>query len=223
MTLSIFISWGFAPFVISQPVHMQWKHVRSINASQRNESENKERKLSYQSNMAKHKYSHYCDAFAYACLINAYLICMKSLADKNSCRRKMKAALCLSPAQRPLPCTSAHAHRRASERYLWGKQARHVCFYLLVCLSQIYILYQSLNSCPKLAVVMATEQAFQHLLPALFPKQPWNQHLHFWFCFKRRGLISLTTSLDCGIKPLRMMQTVLQSSVYTLRWFKLSL
>ncbi len=156
----------------------------------------------------------------YAYLVNAYLICMKSLADKTSCRRKMKAALCLSPAQRPLhvyigTCTQA-SFRKVSVR-----KTSQAC--MLVCLSQIYIFYQSLNSCPKLAVAMATEHAFQNLLPALFPEQPMKSASVLMVLFQKKRLILLTTSLDCWIKPLRMMQTVLQSSVYTLRWFKLSL
>ncbi len=60
---------------------------------------------------------------------------MKSLADKNSCRRKMKAALCLSPAQRPLhvyigTCTQA-SFRKVSVR-----KTSQACMFLPVSLPQ---------------------------------------------------------------------------------------
>lgn len=131
------------PFVTSQPAHMLWKHVRNIKASWANLSENKERKLSYQSNMAKHKYftalRWICVCLPHECISNMYEV----ISWQKLLQEKDESCFTFVAGSRPPhvyigTCKTMDA-RRDSERCMWGKQASHVC------LSQINIFYQSLN------------------------------------------------------------------------------
>lgn len=137
-----------SPFCdITTCAHAAWEHVRNINAwcACANEIENKERKLSNQSNTAKHEYftvlRWICVCVPRECISNMYEV----ISWQKLLQEKDESCFMVFTVSKTSARVHQHMHRRSSKRYMWRKQARHVCLYLLVCLSQIYIFNRSLN------------------------------------------------------------------------------
>lgn len=137
-----------SPFCdITTCAHAVWEHVRNINAwcACANEIENKERKLSNQSNTAKHEYftvlRWICVCVPRECISNMYEV----ISWQKLLQEKDESCFMVFTVSKTSARVHQHMHRRSSKRYMWRKQARHVCLDLLVCLSQIYIFNRSLN------------------------------------------------------------------------------